>query len=58
MSELRGFRHHVSDLQIRDFRRLSALQKLRQLEEMQRFLEMAASAKTKDAWDRLRKAEA
>ena len=40
--------------QIRDFRKLSPFEKLRMLEEMQRFLELATPAKTKRIREALR----
>jgi hypothetical protein len=46
--------HKELEQQIRDFRKLSALQKLQVLEEMQRFLEIATPAKAKRIRDKLR----
>ena len=53
----RGYSYVVTPAQIHDFRKLSAFEKLRLLEEMQRFLDAAMPARARRIRDRFRRGE-
>ncbi len=55
--ERKGFRYHVSDEQIREFRKLPAVDKLRVLQGMQRLAQVAAPDAAKRLWERFRSGE-
>lgn len=52
-----GFRYVVTDAQIRAFRKLSAEQKLRQLEALEAFLALAMTPRAKRIRERFRRGD-
>ena len=53
----KGFKYHIEDDKIREYMKLSAEQKLKWLEEIQKFSELAMTDEAKKIREKFRKCE-